>query len=115
VASIKTPNGVLKFNSVLHAIRFIFGLPCLNVVVERLFSILKTVKNEKKNGFKNVTLAATISVKYGMKRKGPNTFTESLKKKRKSVESDATASECVAFLGIGKDYGDGDDNADSGY
>jgi hypothetical protein len=52
VAFIKTPSGVLKFNSVLHAIRFIFGLPCSNVVVERLFSILKTVKMKREMGSK---------------------------------------------------------------
>ena len=105
MASIKTPSGVLKFTTVLHVIRLIFGRPCSNVIVERLFSILKTVKNEKRNGLKNVTLAATISIKYGMKRKRPPTFTESLKKKMKSVKSDVTASECVAFLGFGKDDG----------
>ena len=61
-------------------------------------------------------MAATTSVKHGMKRKGPPTFTESLKKnKMKSVKSDATASECVTLLSIGKDDGDGDDNTDSGY
>jgi len=48
LAFIKTSGGVLKFTIVLNIIRFIFGLPFLYVVVERLFSILKTVKKIKR-------------------------------------------------------------------
>ena len=71
VASIRASRGVIKFGKSLQMIQLIFRPLCSIETAEKLVKVLKTVKNEKRNGFGNVTLTVTMSIKYGKQHIGP--------------------------------------------
>ena len=91
VASIRTPMGRGKIESILQVIRFLFCLSFFHDTVKRF---LKGIKTEKCNRIAGLTLCARLQMKCGLMRKGAGHLADGLFKIFvKLVQLSATASE----------------------
>jgi hypothetical protein len=95
--SARDHRGNKRFLNLAKFVQYLFSLPFSTVASERLFSLLKEVKTDRRNRLATVTLASTIQTKLGMKRAGVTADTLTvdmpLRKRLKGVVASASTAE----------------------
>lgn len=66
VLSLKDHRGNFLYENLEVVVSLLLGVPSSNTEVERLFSVLKNVKTDKRNRLKNETLNGVLHTKLGM-------------------------------------------------
>jgi len=71
----KDPLGMLVYPNLRKLTATLFSLPTSNTAVERIFSVLKNIKNDKRNSLKRQSLVGLLHARQGLKRNGLSSVT----------------------------------------